>query len=123
MWKYISVIDLFDAGQYSSLRKTNAYSSVRKLAGRSLVRWSTQVLDVKAKIALIDQKLSKLLICDYIQLIACIAILRDFEETEAFLKLDKWSGGILTGVPRNNKHSSIIVYLFWLYLDVYKTSE
>jgi hypothetical protein len=34
----ISVIDLFDAGQYSSLRKTNAYSSVRKLAGRSLVR-------------------------------------------------------------------------------------
>jgi len=38
---------------------------------------------------LIDQKLSKLLICDYIQLIVCIAILRDFEETEAFLKLDK----------------------------------
>merc|ERR1712226_1696095 len=34
----VEVIDLFDAGQYSSLRKTNAYSSVRKLAGRSLVR-------------------------------------------------------------------------------------
>merc|ERR1712218_490047 len=29
----VEVIDLFDAGQYSSLRKTNAYSSVRKLAG------------------------------------------------------------------------------------------
>ena len=43
----------------------------------------------QGQIALIDQKLSKLLICDYIQLIACIAILRDFEETEAFLKLDK----------------------------------
>jgi len=41
--------------------------------------------------ALIDQKLSisvKLLICDYIQLIVCIAILRDFEEIEAFLRLD-----------------------------------
>jgi len=43
----------------------------------------------EVKIALIDQKLSKLLICDDIQLIVWIAILRDFEEIEAFLKLDK----------------------------------
>jgi len=47
---------------------------------------SYEVSEVKAKIALIDQKLSnpvKLLICDYnVQLIVCIAILRDFKETK-----------------------------------------
>ena len=34
---FASVIDLFDAGEFSSLRKTNGYSSVRTLAGRSLI--------------------------------------------------------------------------------------
>jgi hypothetical protein len=29
----VAVIDLFDGEQYSNLRKTNAYSSVRKLVG------------------------------------------------------------------------------------------
>ena len=30
---YLSVIDLFDGQQYSNLRKSNAYSNVRKLTG------------------------------------------------------------------------------------------
>ena len=33
----ISVIDLFDAGEFSSLRKTNGYSNVRQIAGKSLI--------------------------------------------------------------------------------------
>ena len=36
---YFLVIDLFDAGEFSSLRKTNGngYSNVRTLAGKSLI--------------------------------------------------------------------------------------
>merc|ERR1712008_47139 len=34
----VEVIDLFDAGQYTSLRRSNAYSRVRQISGRSLVR-------------------------------------------------------------------------------------
>ena len=89
------------------------------LQQRSKVGWkvsrpmisSINALKSRPKLqALIDQKLSisvKLLICDYIQLIVCIAILRDFEEIEAFLRLDKWCGGILTwywgivGIPQS----------------------
>ena len=34
---FISVIDLFDAGEFSSLRKTNGYTNVRTIAGKSLI--------------------------------------------------------------------------------------
>ena len=34
----IAVMDLFDAGEVSSLRKTNGYSNVRTLAGKSLIK-------------------------------------------------------------------------------------
>jgi len=33
----VEVIDLFDAGEFSSLRKTKGYSSVREVAGRSIL--------------------------------------------------------------------------------------
>jgi len=33
----VEVIDLFDAGEFSSLRKTNGYSNVRQIAGKSLI--------------------------------------------------------------------------------------
>ena len=34
---FILVIDLFDAGEFSSLRKTNGYTNVRTIAGKSLI--------------------------------------------------------------------------------------
>ena len=84
----ISVIDLFDAGQYSSLRKTNAYSSVRKLAGRSLVRWAWQFWGQKMQ-QFWGKKLRALSHQNFCQIayfvttrmqLACNAIMRDFEE-------------------------------------------
>jgi len=33
----VEVIDLFDAGEFSSLRKTNGYTNVRTIAGKSLI--------------------------------------------------------------------------------------
>ena len=92
IWKItfsnISVIDLFDAGQYSSLRKTNAYSSVRKLAGRSLVRWAWQFWGQKMQ-QFWGKKLRALSHQNFCQIayfvttcmqLACNAIMRDFEE-------------------------------------------